>query len=112
MFHLIKRLFYEIGKLSERSKDTYKSQYKGQWKNKGNDHNENWQWVEKDSNKNYVVNIFQLENDFIITIGHHARSNAIETVNCKDDRELEIALRLLKTYYGTLGNVVIDTQVG
>jgi hypothetical protein len=111
MFKFVAKVLQAWGKAIEKKYDTYKPQYRGQWKNRGTDKNENWVWVEKGATKNYKVNVFQLEDDYIITVGYRARGNAIEVVDCKDDRELEIALELLAVYYGTLGNVVTNREV-
>lgn len=110
LFRLIKDLMLAYGKYIERRHDTYHPQYKGHWKNRGGDHYEDWHWVEK-ADKNYIVNVFQLEDDFIITVGNRVRSNSIEHVRCRDEREVQIALDLLKSYYGELGNVITDKAI-
>lgn len=106
---ILKKIFMAIGKITEEQSDKYTPQYSGQWKNKGTVHNEDWVWKEKAGTKS-MVNVFQLEDDYIITVGNRRRPSAIEAMSCRDEREVEIALELLSTYYGTLGNVVISME--
>lgn len=116
MVKLLLKLIYKLGMLAEerdRRRSSYTPRYDGQWVNKGTDKDEKWVWIDKvKSIRTYYVNVFQLENDYIITIGYQPRANAIETVDCSDLREAEIALKYLKTYYETLGNVIINSDIG
>jgi hypothetical protein len=110
MFKFLNRMLEAWGKSIDKRTDTYEPQYDGRWKNKGSHKHENWVWVEETGRK-CVVNVFQLDTDYVITVGQRARGNAIESVECRDNSELDIALELLSVYYGTLGNVVMNRKV-
>ena len=88
MFGILKKLFIAIGKASEEANDTYEPQYNGQWKNKARGNKEDWVWVEKAEKS--VVNVFQLEDDYIIAVGTKPRPSAIESMECEDKRDQEI----------------------
>ena len=108
MFKVLLKLLGGIGKLVEKSTDTYTPKHEGRWRERGH---ENWVWVEPTTLKPYIVNVFELEGDYIITVSFKVKKNAIESMDCRDKRELDIAIELLKVYYGTLGNVIISTEV-
>ncbi len=112
MFKALAKLLIKWGKHSNSKRDTYSPQYRGKWTNKGTDYSEDWQWVEKVKARPLEVSVFNLEDDYIITVSAKARPNSIEVIPCKDDREVEIAIDLLKAYYSTLGNVIISTEAG
>lgn len=111
MFKFIGKIISAWSKAIDRRHDTYEPKYKGQWKNRGTHKHERWEWVEKGATQSYKINVFELDGDYIITVGQRARSNAIEVVDCRDDRELEIALELLAAHYGTLGKVFTNREV-
>jgi hypothetical protein len=109
MFKFLSNLLYNWGKSMSKSHDTYEPQHDGQWKNKGTDKNEQWVWVEQKPTAKYV-NVFNIGDDYIITIGDRRKGNAVESYKCRDEREVQIALDLASVYYGTLGHVSISTE--
>jgi hypothetical protein len=114
MWKLLMKLIYKLGMLHEKyEKKRYTPRYEGQWVNKGTDEDEEWVWVDKvKSIRTYYVNVFNLEDDYIITVGYQPRANAIETIDCADLREVEIALEYLTIYYRTFGNVITHNEIG
>jgi hypothetical protein len=110
LLKLLIKLIYKLGMLPEKyEKKRYTPRYEGQWVNKGTDKDERWVWIEKNDGP-YYVNVFNLEDDYILTVGRHPRGNAIETIDCIDLREVEIALEYLSIYYRTFGNVITYTE--
>jgi hypothetical protein len=112
MWKALIKVLMMLGKADEDRTNTYKPQYSGRWVNKGTDSNEDWQWVEKVKPlRSYYVNVLNLEDDYIISVGIKALYNAIETVECEDERSIELAIKYLEAYYKCLGNVVKPNQV-
>lgn len=105
---MLKKLLQLLGKAIDNTPDTYTSEYNGQWRNKGRGNHEDWQWIERGAKREYKVSVFNLEDDYIITVGRKARPSAIEVVTCRDMSEVEVAIDVLTAYYGTLGNTIIS----
>jgi hypothetical protein len=111
MLRFLAKVLIASGKRTTKRKDTYESNYTGQWKNKGDDSNERWEWVEKtDNSRPFYVNIFNLEDDYILTVGYHPKKNAVDSMECRDKREVTIALDLFEARYSALGNVIRDME--
>ena len=116
MWKAIMKVLVAIGKAREErdlSKSTYVPQYRGQWVDKGKGNQEDWQWVDKVKTlRPYWVNILQLEDDYVISVGTKPLLTAIESIECEDARMVELQVKYAEKYYKVLGNVVISTQVG
>lgn len=112
----ITNFFWKIGKAMEDSEakktDTYVSKYPGKWVDKGGKKTEDWQWVEEKVKfaRPQYINIFEMEDDYIVTVGTKPRPLAIETLICEDNTDLDIKLKYTKIYYEALGNVVMPTE--
>lgn len=112
-------IFYNISKIIDERRsqpnniDT--SEFGGRWVNKGTDKDEKWEWVEDKKVKNlrtYYVNVFNIELDYIITVGYNSIPSAIESVDCERPKDVKRVIRMLESYYGTIGNVVINSDIG
>ncbi len=110
MFKLLKKLIYLWGDYTLRKNDTYTPNESGYWKNVGTVKHERWTWVEP-KQEIYQVSISQLEDEYLITVGHKTRPNTIDTISCNGESELNRTLDILTAYYGTLGRTTIDRQV-
>lgn len=102
-----------LGRRSLERKGEYVSQREGQYVNVGTRYEEDWEWRSKTvrmKRKRYVC-VFNIEDDYIISVSPTPKSGAIEAVACNDDLDEEIAVRMLKAGYERVGNVVIGTPV-
>lgn len=111
MFGFLKKVLIEIGRWGEYKNDTYESNYDGHWVDRGRGNKENWVWKEPKPTRTLYVSVFNLEKDYIITVGFNPRANALDVIECVDEREAEHTVRYLSIYYGTLGNVVTHKEV-
>lgn len=118
MLKALLNLLVSWGRHTEsKEKDTYVPQYNGQWVNKAKGkYKENWQWVEGKSNvvslRNYWVNVFkQGRSNYLILVAHDNSEMAIEYVECKDAREVEVAIRIYTLGYSNLGKVTVDKSL-
>lgn len=95
-----------------KSKEEYVSRFSGEWVRRNKNGVEDWEWKEKTRPiKPLYVNVFNLDEDYIIKVGYRRRGAAIKTQECRDNREAEIAVDVLKSYYEPLGNVFISDEL-
>lgn len=89
-------------------KDSYTPRFTGQWVNKGGKKNENWVWVNKVKPiRPTWVNVFQIEDDYIITMGSAQRIDAIDSTKCIDEFEARNLMDCLACYYKHQGEVTV-----
>lgn len=94
-------------------KGKYHPRFNGQWVNKGTRKQENWVWVDKVTRIRPVyVNVFQIGDDYIITMGNSARPDAIDSTECENEWQAEHLMKNLGLYYEYLGNVTINSELG
>lgn len=59
----------------------------------------------------YWINVYNLDSEYIITLSKRESKRAVETVECRDSMEIEVALKLLKDHYSKLGKVTLNTDI-
>lgn len=58
-----------------------------------------------------IISVLEFEGEnYLLHVGLDVLPDAIEIIECEDERYAEIALKYLKTYYGVHGNVSIQTK--
>lgn len=114
MLGLVRSLLIELGGAIQSVKErnsSYSPQYDGMWITKKKYGVEEVVWKElKPKERVRHVSVFNIEDDYIITVGFNKRGQSINTVSCRDSREVEMAIDLLEIEYRNMGNVIIQPQ--
>lgn len=97
---------------NSKPKDTYRpDEHDAQWINRGTEDDERWEWQDKRKHKTMYANVVKSRGGYTIIVDEERLEFAHEIVQCKDARELEIAVSLLTSKYEVFGKVSITKPV-
>lgn len=111
MWKLLSNFLYFMGGLNKKDEEPI-PEGSGYWKNLGTDRDEEWAWVDlKVVNPPQYLSVHQEGGNFLITLDDKPDYDAIESVECKGDKDIEVTMELLIAYYSKLGNVVTSKMI-
>lgn len=111
---MILELFRAIGAAMQRNRESmsnYSPRYGGMWVKRKKYGVDEIVWKDlTPKERPQYVSVFNIEDDYVITVGYNPRRQSIETIECDDSRSVELAVKLAKAEYSCHGNVIISLE--